>query len=229
MADDTKILLTEAEIPTHWVNLMPDLPGEPAPPLQPRTMEPGGPGRPVADLPDGADRAGGLGRARDRDPRRGARDLQAVAPDAALPRAPPRARARYPGAHLLQVRGHLAGRLAQAQHRRSAGVLQPRGGRAPARDRDRRGPVGLGARVRLPADGHGVRGVHGRLELRPEALPPLDDGDVGRDRAPQPVGPRPRPAARRPRTRPARSGSRSPRRSRSRPATRAPTTRSARC
>ena len=36
MAGDTKILLTESEIPTHWVNLMPDLPGEPAPPLQPR-------------------------------------------------------------------------------------------------------------------------------------------------------------------------------------------------
>src|SRR6185436_6736065 len=35
MPDDTKILLTEAEIPTHWVNLMPDLPGEPAPPLRP--------------------------------------------------------------------------------------------------------------------------------------------------------------------------------------------------
>ena len=37
MADDidTKILLSEAEIPTHWVNLMPDLPGEPAPPLRP--------------------------------------------------------------------------------------------------------------------------------------------------------------------------------------------------
>jgi len=32
---DTKILLTEAEIPTHWVNLMPDLPGAPAPPLRP--------------------------------------------------------------------------------------------------------------------------------------------------------------------------------------------------
>ena len=83
--------------------------------------------------------------------------------------------------------------LAQAQHRGAAGLLQPRGGRAQARDRDRRGPVGLGARVRLPADGHGVRGVHGRLELRPEALPPLDDGGVGRDRAPQPVRTRPRP------------------------------------
>ena len=42
MAGDTKILLTESEIPTHWVNLMPDLPGEPAPPLRP-DLEPAGP------------------------------------------------------------------------------------------------------------------------------------------------------------------------------------------
>src|SRR4051794_39162368 len=43
MTDDTKILLSEAEIPTHWVNLMPDLPGTPAPPLRPDTLEPAGP------------------------------------------------------------------------------------------------------------------------------------------------------------------------------------------
>ena len=53
-----------------------------------------------------------------------------------------------------------------------------------ADDRDRRRPVGLGAGVRLLAVRARVRGVHGRLELRPEALPPLDDGDLGRDRAP---------------------------------------------
>ena len=83
-------------------------------------------------------------------------------------------------AHIYyKYEGHLARRLAQAQHRRSAGVLQPRGGRAEARDRDRRGPVGLRAGVRVQPDGHGVRGVHGRLELRPEALPPLDDGGRG--------------------------------------------------
>src|ERR671926_89793 len=29
----TKFLLTEDRIPTHWVNLLPDLPGEPLPPL----------------------------------------------------------------------------------------------------------------------------------------------------------------------------------------------------
>ena len=39
----TKFTLTEDRIPTHWVNLLPDLPGEPLPPLNPGTMEPAGP------------------------------------------------------------------------------------------------------------------------------------------------------------------------------------------
>src|SRR5207247_5884317 len=33
----------ESEIPTHCVNLMPDLPGAPSPPLNPATQEPAGP------------------------------------------------------------------------------------------------------------------------------------------------------------------------------------------
>ena len=45
MSDATlKFLLPESEIPTHWVNLMPDLPGPPpSPPLHPGTQEPAGP------------------------------------------------------------------------------------------------------------------------------------------------------------------------------------------
>jgi tryptophan synthase beta chain len=39
----TKFLLGEDEIPTHWVNLLPDLPGDPLPPLNPGTGEPAGP------------------------------------------------------------------------------------------------------------------------------------------------------------------------------------------
>ncbi len=39
----TKFLLGEDRIPTHWVNLQPDLPGEPLPPLHPGTMQPAGP------------------------------------------------------------------------------------------------------------------------------------------------------------------------------------------
>src|SRR5919197_1301292 len=44
MSEETvKYLLSESEIPTHWVNLLPDLPGDPLPPLNPATMEPAGP------------------------------------------------------------------------------------------------------------------------------------------------------------------------------------------
>jgi tryptophan synthase beta chain len=43
MSEATKYLLAESEIPTHWVNVMADLPGEPLPPLNPQTMEPAGP------------------------------------------------------------------------------------------------------------------------------------------------------------------------------------------
>src|ERR1700750_3234581 len=41
MADErTKFLLGEDQIPTHWVNLLPELPGDPLPPLHPGTMQP---------------------------------------------------------------------------------------------------------------------------------------------------------------------------------------------
>src|SRR5215210_2093674 len=43
MSEPTKFLLDEDAIPTHWVNLAPDLPGDPLPPLSPRTGEPAGP------------------------------------------------------------------------------------------------------------------------------------------------------------------------------------------
>jgi tryptophan synthase beta chain len=44
MSEPTKFVLDEDAIPTHWVNLLPDLPGEPLPPLNPQTGEPAGPG-----------------------------------------------------------------------------------------------------------------------------------------------------------------------------------------
>ena len=43
MEESTKFLLPESEIPRVWVNLMPDLPGTPLPPLHPATKEPVGP------------------------------------------------------------------------------------------------------------------------------------------------------------------------------------------
>jgi tryptophan synthase beta chain len=43
MADETKVLLSEAELPTHWYNITPDLPVPPSPPLHPGTGQPVGP------------------------------------------------------------------------------------------------------------------------------------------------------------------------------------------
>src|SRR5262245_66483748 len=43
MSEATKYLLGEEQIPTHWINLLPDLPGEPLPPLNPGTGQPAGP------------------------------------------------------------------------------------------------------------------------------------------------------------------------------------------
>jgi tryptophan synthase beta chain len=43
MEAQLKYSLPESEIPTHWVNVMADLPGDPAPPLHPGTKEPLGP------------------------------------------------------------------------------------------------------------------------------------------------------------------------------------------
>jgi tryptophan synthase beta chain len=42
-ADPVKYQLDESQIPAAWVNLLPDLPGEPLPPLNPQTGDPAGP------------------------------------------------------------------------------------------------------------------------------------------------------------------------------------------
>src|SRR5205085_3823247 len=41
--ETVKYTLADSEIPTHWVNLMADLPGPASPPLNPATQEPAGP------------------------------------------------------------------------------------------------------------------------------------------------------------------------------------------
>src|ERR671919_2315062 len=43
MSEPTKFLLSEADVPSRWINLLPDLPGEPLPPLSPATGQPAGP------------------------------------------------------------------------------------------------------------------------------------------------------------------------------------------
>jgi tryptophan synthase beta chain len=53
MAELTKFPLPESDIPTSWVNLIPDLPGEPLPPLHPATKKPVGPEDLAAIFPMG--------------------------------------------------------------------------------------------------------------------------------------------------------------------------------
>jgi tryptophan synthase beta chain len=43
MSEHATFPLSPSDIPTHWVNLLPDLPGDPVPPLNPQTGEPAGP------------------------------------------------------------------------------------------------------------------------------------------------------------------------------------------
>ena len=219
-------------MPTRWYNVhaRPAVPAAAA--AAPGHAAAGRAGRSGAAVPDGPDRAGGDDRAVRRHPRRGAGRLPAVAAVAAVPGAPAGEGARHPGPDLLQVRRRLARRLAQAEHRRAAGVLQRRSGRPEADDRDRRRAVGHRAGLRLRAVRAGVRGLAGAGVVRPEAVPADDDRDLRRHGAPSPVRPdrgRPGDPGRAPGLHRARSASRSARRSRWPRRTRTRTTRWAAC
>ena len=227
MADThTKFLLDEDAIPTHWVNLLPDLPGDPLPPLHPGTMAPAGPedlgaifpmalilqevsAEPEVEVPEAVREAYKLWRPT---PLYRARRLEAELD------TPARIYYKYEG--VSPAGSHKPNTaVPQAYENAQAGIRK-------LTHRDRRGAVGLVAGLRVPALRPGVRGLHGRLVLRPEALPALDDADVGRDGAPLALARRRSPAAPTPARRPGRWGSPSPRPSRSPPRTRTPTTRS---
>ncbi len=184
----TKFVLDESRIPRAWYNIAADLPVPPSPPLHPGTRPADRPGRPRAALPDGAHRPGGLGRARDRDPRAGPRRLSALPAEPALPRPSARARARYAGPHLLQVRGRQPGRQPQAEHRdrRRPSTTRKQGVKRLATETGagQWGSALAFAGRLLRARG---QGLHGPRQLRPEAVPPDPDGDVRRGGRGQPV------------------------------------------
>ena len=183
MADATRILLDESEIPRRWFNIIPHLPAPPPPPLHPGTHEPIGPdaltplfpmaligqevsGEPYIDIPDEV------------------LDIYSLWRPTPLYRARRLERALgTPAKIYYKYEGVSPGGLAQAQHRRAAGVLQRGRGDPAAHDRDRRRPVGDGAGVRVQPVRPGVRGVAGRGVVPPEAVPALDDGGVRRDGA----------------------------------------------
>ena len=133
-----------------------------------------------AAVSDGADPARGVGGAHHRHPRADPRRLPHVAAVAADARAALGEGARHAGQDLLQIRRRLARRLAQAEHRGAAGLVQQGAGRQAALHRNRRRPMGLVAGLCRLAVRHGSDRVPGPRLLRSKALSPRADGNLWR-------------------------------------------------
>ena len=143
MSDQVKYVLDESRLPEAWYNIAADLPEPPPPVLHPGTGQPVGPDDlaplfPMAIIGQevSTDRliaipeeVRSVYRQWRPTPLYRARRLETLARDART--------------HLLQVRGRLADRVAQAEHRGRAGVLQQARGREAPHDRDGRRSVGL--------------------------------------------------------------------------------------
>ncbi len=232
VAEQTKFLLDESQLPRRWYNIRADMPTALRPVLHPGTGQPVGPDDLAPLFP------------MELILQEVSEESEIAIPDEVLElyrlwRPTPLYRAhrleRAVGtrrAHLLQVRGRQPARQPQAEHGGRPGLLQQEGGTHAARHRDRRGPVGQRARVRVQADRARVQGLHGPDLVRAEAVPALADPGLGRDDRGEPVrgdaGRQRDPRGVSGLTRAA-SGSRSPRRSRTRPGARTPPTRSAPC
>ena len=143
--------------------------------------------RPGAALPDGADRTGDVARALDRHPGRGARHPAPVAahPAACGPCASSRRSAPRPASTTRTSPCRRPVRTSPTPRCRRPSTTS--GGCSAAHHRDRRRPVGNRAELRLRAVRPRVHGVHGPGQLRPEALPQDDHGDLGGEVVPSPV------------------------------------------
>ena len=208
MSEQVKFVLDEDRLPEAWYNIAADLPAPPPPVLHPGTRQPVGPDDLAPLFPMSIILQEVSTGPADRDPGGGALSLSPVEADAALPRAPARAGARDSGAHLLQVRGRLADRLAQAEHRRRRRRTTT-SKRASSASRPRPAP-GSGARrsrSRARLFGLEVRRLHGAGLVRPEAVPPRAHRDVRRHASSRARRRRPTPVARSSREHPDSTGS----------------------
>ena len=193
--DPIQYNLPQSRIPQAWYNILPDLPKPLAPVLHPGTLKPIGPDD-LAPLFPMSLILQEVSAEREIEIPEEVRQVYAQwRPVAAVSRAPLGKGSGYAGADLLQIRRRQPGRLAQAEHRRRAGLLQQEGRHQAPVDGDRRGPVGLGAGDGLRVLRPGMQGLHGARELQPEALPPRPDGGLRRIGHRQPeqrdgVGPR---------------------------------------
>ena len=199
----------------------------------PRHAEAGDAAGPPAALPHGAARAGDVAGALDRDPRRGPRDLPALAAQPALPRAPPRegAEARRPRSTTSTRASRRPAPTSPTPPCRRPTTTSSSGTKRIATET---GAGQWGSSMALACQMFGLECTvyMVKVSFTPEALPQEHDAALGRQgpRLARPTDQR-RPRASWPATRTtrARSASPSPRRSRTPPPTTTPTTPSAAC
>ena len=142
--------LPQTAFRSAWYNILPDLPKPLAPRLHPGTLKPIGPDDLAPLFPMGLIMQE-VSTEREIEIPEEVRQIYAQwRPSPLYSRAPAGEGARYAGADLLQVRRRQPGRLAQAEHRGAAGLLQQAGRRQAPLHGNRRRAVGLRA-------GHGLR------------------------------------------------------------------------
>ena len=183
---DTRFSLSQADIPSAWFNVAPHLSSPLDPPLHPVTREPVGP----ADLaPLFAEEL--IGQEMSADPWI---DIPGEVLDVLrLWRPTPLVRARRLEAALgTPARIYFKDESVSpaGSHKPNSAVPQAfynaREGITRLATETGAGPVGHRAVVRVRAVRPGVRRLHGAQELRAEALPQGDHGDLGRHRRPVP-------------------------------------------
>ena len=119
---DTRFELAQDKIPTAWYNALPDLPEPMQPPLHPGTKEPVGPDDLAPLFPMALIEQEMTGAPhRSTSPARCSTSCACGGRRRSCGPAASRG-ARHAGAHLLQGRVGVAGRIAQAEHRGGAGV-----------------------------------------------------------------------------------------------------------
>jgi tryptophan synthase beta chain len=180
---DAKITLPESDLPRSWYNILADAPNPPQPPLHPGTGQPVGPDDLAPLFPMDLILRRSRPTRRDRVPEEVLDVLRLWRPTP-LHRAHRLERAIATRSRIYyKYEGGSPVGLHIAEHRRRPGVLLGQGG-PPARDRD---GAGQWERARPRVGLRVGQGLHGARELRPEALPARDDGNLGRERRPQPV------------------------------------------
>ncbi len=186
MSTPTRFTLTQADIPTHWYNVLSDVPEPLPPPLHPGTKQPVTLQDMTAIFPENLV-------AQEMTTERWVEIPEPVREIYAMWRPTPLLRAvrlgegaANAGAHLFQVRRRQSRREPQAEHGGAAGVLQQDRRHETTGHGDGRGAVGFVAGDGVQVVWAGMPRVHGQGQLPPETVSAAADAHVGRDGPRQP-------------------------------------------